>query len=152
MITRNSLLACGALILAACGGGSTGQVGPLGTSEAAVREFMAAVQDSNIQRMGRAWGGSSGPAASTNDPSDWEKRLRVVQVYLRGGTFRLTSDTPMGGDASRRSIQVELTRGSCVRTIPFVAVRSGNGWLVESVDISAAGNPRNPCPAPGATQ
>lgn len=147
MTTRNYLLSCGALILAACGGSSAGGVAPLGSAEAAVREFMAAVQDSNITRMGRSWGSGSGPAAVTNDPPQWEQRMKVVQFYLRGGTFRITSDTPMNGDSKRRNVAVELTRGTCVKSLPFVAVQSNNGWLVESVDISVAGNPRNPCPA-----
>jgi len=145
--TRNYLLSCGALILAACGGNSAGAVAPLGSAEAAVREFMAAVQDSNIARMGRSWGSSAGPAAVTNDPAQWEQRMKVVQYYLRGGTFRITSDTPMNGDSKHRNVVVELTRGTCVKSLPFVAVESSNGWLVESVDISVAGNPRNPCPA-----
>lgn len=152
MTTRNYLLSSGALILAACGGNSAGAVAPLGSAEAAVREYMAAVQDSNIARMGRAWGSSSGPAAVTNDPPQWEQRMKVVQYYLRGGTFRITSDTPVHGDSHRRTVIVELTRGDCVKSLPVVAVESSNGWLVESVDISVAGNPRNPCPAPASSQ
>lgn len=151
MTIRNQLLACGALLLAACGGHSAGGVPPLGSAEAAVREFMAAVQDSNIARMGRSWGSSSGPAAVTNDPPQWEQRMKVVQYYLRGGTFRVANDAPVTGDSKRRNLQVELTRGDCVKLLPFVAVQSGGGWLVESVDISVAGNPRNPCPAAPAT-
>ena len=147
MTTRNLLLSCGALLLAACGGTSAAGVAPLGSAEAAVREFMAAVQDSNIARMGRSWGPSSGPAAITNDPSNWEQRMRVTQFYLRGGTFRITSDTPVTGDPKHRNLVVELTRGSCVKSLPFVTVQSARGWLVEAVDISLAGNPLNPCPA-----
>ena len=147
MTTRNLLLSCGALILAACGGNSAGTVAPLGSAEAAVREFMAAVQDSNIARMGRSWGTSSGSAAATNDPAQWEQRMKVVQFYLRGGTFRITSDTPLISDSKHRTVVVELTRGTCVKSLPFLTVQSNRGWLVESVDISAAGNPRNPCPS-----
>ena len=153
MSTRNSLLAFGALILAACGGSSgAGDVAPLGSAEAAVREFMAAVQDSNIARMGRSWGGENGPAAETHQPAQWEQRLKVVQFYLRGGNSRITSNTIVSGDSKHRNVAVELTRGSCVKSIPFIAVQSGHGWLVESVDISAAGNPTNPCPPPPGTQ
>jgi hypothetical protein len=147
------LLAFGALILAACGGGGgAGDVAPLGSADAAVREFMAAVQDSNIMRMGRSWGGESGPAIETHQPAQWEQRLKVVQFYLRGGNSRITSTNAVAGDAKRRNVVVELTRGSCVKQVPFIAVRSGHGWLVESVDISTAGNPTNPCPSPPGTQ
>lgn len=150
MSTRKTLLAFGALLLAACGGGTgvrAGDVAPLGSAEAAVREFLAAVQDSNIARMGRSWGDASGPAAVTNSPSQWEQRLKVVQVYLRGGTYRIVANTVDPSDAKHRNLSVEFTRGSCVKTIPVVAVHARNGgWLVESVDVSAAGAPFNPCP------
>lgn len=152
MSTRNSLLAFGALMLAACGGGGgAGDVAPLGSAEAAVREFMAAVQDSNIARMGRTWGGVNGPAAQTNQPAKWEQRLAVVQIYLRGGNSRIVSNTAVEGDPKHRNVLLELTRGDCVKQIPFKAVQSNHGWLVELVDISAAGNPTNPCPPPPGT-
>jgi hypothetical protein len=151
--TRNSLLAFGALILAACGGGGgAGDVAPLGSPEAAVREFMAAVQDSNIMRMGRSWGGENGPAIETHQPAQWEQRLKVVQFYLRGGNSRITSNTAVVGDVKHRNVLVEFTRGSCVKSVPFLTVQSRRGWLVEAVDISTAGNPTNPCPPPPGTQ
>ena len=152
MSTRNNLLAAGVLLLAACAGGGTGDVAPLGSAEGAVREFFAAVSDSNIARMGRAWGSAKGPAAVVHEPADWEQRMRVVQVYLRRGTFRVTSNVADPTASNKRNLNVEVTRGTCVKTIPFVAVQVGNGgWLVESLDLNAAGNPLNPCPAPPGT-
>jgi hypothetical protein len=147
--TRNSVLAFGALLLAACAGGSSGDVAPIGSAEGAVREFLAAVSDSNIGRMGRAWGSTGGPAAITNKPDNWEERLKVVQLYLRRGTYRVTSNVADPSAANKRTLNVEVTRGTCVKNVPFVAVQRGNGgWLVESIDVTAAGNPVNPCPAP----
>ena len=149
MSTRNNVLAAGVLLLAACAGGGTGDVAPLGSAEGAVREFFAAVSDSNIARMGRAWGSTKGPAAVTQNPADWEQRMRVVQIYLRRGTFRVTSNVADPNASNKRNLSVEITRGTCVKTIPFVAVQLNNGgWLVESLDLNAAGNPVNPCPAP----
>ena len=148
MSTRNSVLAFGALLLAACAGGSAGSVAPIGSAEGAVREFLAAVSDSNIARMGRAWGSTSGPAAVTNKPDNWEERLKVVQIILRGGTYRVTSNVADPTATNKRNLNVEYTRGPCVKNVPFVAVQTNNGWLVESMDVSAAGNPINPCPAP----
>jgi hypothetical protein len=142
------VLAFGALLLAACAGGSAGNVAPLGSAEGAVREFLAAVSDSNIARMGRAWGSTGGAAAIKNDPQDWEERMKVVQIILRGGTYRVTTNVADPTSTNKRNLNVELTRGPCVKNVPFVAVQTTNGWLVESMDISAAGNPMNPCPAP----
>ena len=151
MSTRNTLLAFGVLVLAACGGGSgvrAGDVAPIASAEAAVREFLAAVQDSNIARMGRSWGSASGPAIVTGEPNQWEQRLKVVQIVLRRGTYRVTSNVADPSSSNKRSLNVEFTRGTCVKNVPFTAVNTGNGgWLVESLDIVAAGNPINPCPA-----
>lgn len=147
MSTRNSVLAFGALLLAACAGGSAGDVAPIGSAEGAVREFLAAVSDSNIARMGRAWGSSGGPAAVTNNPENWEERLKVVQIILRRGTYRVTTNVADPTASNKRNLNVEFTRGTCVKNVPFVAVQTNNGWLVESMDVSAAGNPMNPCPA-----
>jgi hypothetical protein len=148
--TRNTVLAFGVLVLAACGGGGgvqAGDVAPIGSADAAVREFLAAVQDSNIARMGRSWGTASGPAIVTGEPNQWEQRLKVVQIYLRGGTYRITSNTADASNAKQRTMTVEFTRGSCVKSLPFVAVQTNRGgWLVKSVDIAVAGNPLNPCP------
>ena len=148
MSTRNSVLAFGALLLAACAGGGAGDVAPIGSAEGAVREFLAAVSDSNIARMGRAWGSTGGPAAITNKPDNWEERMKVSQMVLRNGTYRVTSNVADPTASNKRNLNVELTRGPCVKNVPFTAVQTNNGWLVESVDISAAGNPMNPCPAP----
>lgn len=151
MSTRNSVLAFGALLLAACAGGGAGSVAPIGSAEGAVREFLAAVSDSNIARMGRAWGSAGGAAAVTNKPENWEERLKVVQILLRNGTYRVTSNVADPTAANKRSLNVEFTRGTCVKNVPFTAIQTGSGWLVESVDVSAAGNPINPCPAPAPT-
>jgi hypothetical protein len=149
--TRNTILALGLCALAACGGHSgpaTPQ--PLPSADAAVREFMAAVADSNIDRMGRVWGSADGPAALTGKPDRWHERLMVVQLWLRGATFRIVRDAPNPTSPAKRDLLVELTRGSCVKAVPFTAAPAGtHGWLVESVDINAAGNPANPCPTGG---
>ncbi len=150
MSTRNLVLTFGALFLTACGGGTgTQATTPLPSAEAAVREFVAAATDSNIARMGESWGTANGAAAVTGQPAQWEQRLRVVQVYLRGGTWRVLNSTQGTGPENTRTVVMQFTRGTCVKSIPFGAIRtSRGGWLVAEVDVSAAGSPVNPCPAP----
>lgn len=152
MSTRAHVLTFGALFLAACGGGTgTQAAAPLPSAEAAVREFVAAATDSNIARMAQAWGTANGAAAVTGQPAQWEQRLRVVQVYLRGGTWRVLNSTQGTGAEDTRVVMMQFTRGTCVKSIPFGTIRtSRGGWLVSEVDVSAAGNPVNPCPAPPA--
>jgi hypothetical protein len=151
VFTRTTLLISGALALGACSHGTgASQPTPIASPEGAVREFLAAVSDSNIPRMANSWGNSNGPAAVTGTPPKWEERLKVVQFYLRGGTWTVIDNKPEQGNDSRHDLTMQFTRGTCVKQVPFVAVRSSRGgWLVESVDVTASGNPMQPCPTVG---
>jgi hypothetical protein len=105
---------------------------------------MQAVADSNLTKMAALWGTASGPALKTRQPPDYERRVAIMQAYLRNDSFRLTSDTPEG--AARRALLVELKRQTCTWSVPFVAIKAGDGsWLVHQVDLAAAGNPARPC-------
>jgi hypothetical protein len=105
---------------------------------------MQAVADSNLTKMAGLWGTANGPAAKTKQPPDYERRIAIMQAYLRSDGFRVTSDIAEG--ENRRALQVELRRQTCTWSVPFVTVRTGDGsWLVTSVDLAAAGNPARPC-------
>lgn len=134
------------LLLAACGGGGGAEaVKPASSARGAVQSFMQAVADSNVEKMALLWGTATGPAAKTNQPPDWERRVAVMQAYLRNQSFRIMSDSPEM-DENRRAIQVEIRRETCTWTVPFVAIKSRDGsWLVNQVDLAAAGNPARPC-------
>lgn len=151
MKTR-ALVLVSAVALAACSHGTGApHPTPVPSAEGAIREFLAAASDSNIARMANVWGNSSGPAAVTGQPPKWEERLKVVQIYLRGGNWTVVDNKPQQGSTDRRDVLMQFTRGTCVKSVPFVAVKSsGGGWVVESVDVTAAGNPVTPCPSPGA--
>ena len=135
-----------ALLLAACGGGSPAPTQPATSAAGAVQGFMKAVADSNLARMASLWGTASGPASETHQPPDWQRRIAIMQAYLRNDSFRVTGDVP-GPDQNRRELQVEIRRQTCTWSVPFVAVNSNRGWLVTQVDIAAAGNPARPCEA-----
>jgi hypothetical protein len=133
-----------AVLLLACGGGSTSSVQPAKSAAAAVQGFMQAVADSNTSKMASLWGTQNGSAAKTHQPQDWERRVAVMQAYLRSDSFRLTSD--VGESDIRRALQVEIRRQSCTWSVPFVAVKTADGsWLVNQVDLTQAGNPARPC-------
>ncbi len=109
---------------------------------------MQAVADSNFDKMASLWGTASGPASKTNVPPDYRRRVAVMQAYLRNQSFRITSDVPHASQ-NRRAIQVELRRETCTWTVPFVAIKAADGtWLVNQVDLAAAGNPARPCADP----
>lgn len=136
----------GVLLLAACGGGAgPAQVQPANSAKGAVDRFMEAVADSNLTLMGNLWGTAAGPAAKTNQPSDWERRIAIMRAYLQNESHRIVSDAPDASD-SRHSIQVELRRQLCTWVVPFTAIKAGDGtWLVNQVELTAAGNPARPC-------
>ena len=136
---------CGAalVLLVACGG-RPAPVQPVSSAAGAVQGFMQAVADSNLAKMATLWGTANGPAAKTRQPPDYERRIVIMQAYLRNQSFRVTSDVPE--TPNRRDVQVELKRQTCTWSVPFVAVKSGDGtWLVNQVDLTAAGNPARPC-------
>jgi hypothetical protein len=106
---------------------------------------MQAVADSNLAKMATLWGTTSGPASKTRRPADFERRVAIMQAYLRNDSYRLTADVPQADN--RRTVQVEIRRQSCTWSVPFVTIRTGDGsWLVNQVDLAAAGNPARPCP------
>jgi hypothetical protein len=95
--------------------------------------------------MASLWGTANGPASKTRQPPDWERRIAIMQAYLRNDSFRVTSDVPES-DPNRRAQQVEIKRQACTWSVPFVSVKSRDGsWLVTQVDLTAAGNPARPC-------
>ncbi|HSE51764.1 MAG TPA: hypothetical protein VLB00_06225 [Gemmatimonadales bacterium] len=136
----------------ACGGGTSiagGPVQPATSASQAMTTFMRAAADSNLARMAELWGSADGPAARTGQPPEWEKRVIIMQAYLRGDSSRVVTDVPVSGSDSQRRVIVALYRAGCVKQIPAVVTRAkSGGWLVENVDISAAGNPARPCEDP----
>jgi hypothetical protein len=136
-----------ALALAACGGGAAapGAVKPTATPSAVVQSFLQAAADSNVTKMATLWGTSRGPASETHTPADWERRVAVMQAYLAADDFRITGDAPDGSE-SRHAVQAELRRQACTFTIPFTVIQLSNReWLINQVDVGAAGNPKRPC-------
>jgi hypothetical protein len=105
---------------------------------------MQAVADSNLTKMAGLWGTAGGPALKTGQPRDYQRRVAIMRAYLRNESFRLTSDVPESPD--RRALKVEIRRKTCTWNVPFIAIKSRDGaWLVNEVDLTAAGNPARPC-------
>jgi hypothetical protein len=135
-------------LVAACGGGAAagaGQVHPSNTASAAVENFMRAVADSNLNAMASLWGTANGPAARTKQPPDYERRIVVMRSYLVSDDWRIVSDTPDGTEA-RHAVQVQLRRQACTWSVPFGVVQvSDKSWIVNQIDLTAAGNPARGC-------
>jgi hypothetical protein len=147
-VIKQRVVFLAAAALAACGG-STGQSpaapGPVTSPRGVVEQFLQAVADSNLQKMATLWGTSAGPAARTNQPPDYQRRIIVMQAYLKNEGTTITGDAP-DATPDRHLVQVELRRDLCTKTVPFTVIKLADGtWLVNQVDLVAAGNPARPC-------
>ena len=146
MIKQLGVLVLVALV--ACGGAtgkSPAAPGPVTSPRGAVEQFLQAVADSNLQKMASLWGTAAGPAAKTNQPPDYQRRIAVIQAYLKNEGTAVTGDAP-DGSPDRHLVQVELRRDLCTKVVPFTVIRLADGtWLVNQVDLEAAGNPARPC-------
>ena len=80
--------------------------------------FMQAVADSNLVKMANLWGTASGPAAKTNQPPDYQRRIAIMQAYLRNDSFRVTVGRP-GTDQNRRACRSRSSASSCTWAVPF---------------------------------
>jgi len=142
---RKTVLAIAA-ILAACGGQQgAAPTTPVASSTQALGDFMRAAADSNLVRMAQLWGTSRGAAAETRHPEDYEKRIVVIQAYLRTDSSRVVSDVPVTGDDNRRKLVVQIYKQGCMKHIPATMLRIKGGWIVEDVELAAVGNPARPC-------
>ena len=119
---------------------------PFGTPELAVQRLLTAVADSNLAEIANAWGTPNGPASKVK-PQDWQRRVAIIQAYLRGGDYRVLGiDQTASIEGPRRTILVEIRRDNCQKQFPMRTVRLSNGtWLVTSVDLTTVGVPGKQC-------
>ncbi|MGI8618299.1 MAG: hypothetical protein ACR2L6_04315 [Gemmatimonadaceae bacterium] len=102
----------------------------------AVDAFLDAVRTEDLQAMGATWGTSQGPARQTIERTELEKRVIILQCYLQHDSYRVLNETP--GEAGRRVIRVEITRGSEKRSPALHTVQGPRGrWYVENVELAA---------------
>ena len=155
-MTHRSWLLTTAVALAACGGSSRtsaaqssvapAQNAAAAAAEATVQGFMQAVADSNLAKMADLWGSAKGPASKTKEPKDYERRIVVMQAYLRESPHRIVSNQQEGTNVSRRVVQVEMERDKCSKMVPFQLIKAGNGsWLINSIDLAILGSPGANC-------
>ena len=138
-----------AMILASFGCGS--KAPPPGTLPSdpttALVRFLAAVKANDIQAMGDLWGSDKGPANAWMAHADRERRLTVIRATLAFESYAIDRAGPLPGPSDReRVVRVQLVRNNCRPTVPFTMLQYRDGWLINRIDLDAAGNPRRPCP------
>lgn len=132
-----------------CSAARPGGMAPADPTET-VREFLAAVKDSNLTAMGNLWGNERGPASGYMDPQELRKRLTVIQIYLQHQSFEFdpTGPVTVSGSDNVRAIAVRMFRAGCVATVPFRLLPWSGRWLITDIDLSTIGNPARACAPP----
>jgi hypothetical protein len=111
-------------------GNQTGAADPL----TAVRGFMTAVKQTDLQALGAIWGDAQGPARDAYDREQLEKRELIMMCYLKHDRYDIVGDAP--GTNSARSVAVNLTHGDVTRATTFTVVPASSGrWYVSNVDL-----------------
>ncbi|MGH7538828.1 MAG: hypothetical protein ACREMF_09350 [Gemmatimonadales bacterium] len=130
------------LLGTACGGGRS-QLPVPSTMNDALTQFLDAVKVKDIQRMGRLWGTTRGPAAEWMSDSVLHMRMTVVHRYLTANGYRIV-EGPLSvpGVSERRIFRVELQRAQCNHVQPIELVQANRGgWLVYDVHLESASGP-----------
>lgn len=134
-----------ALSAVGCGRGQTSATAPL-DPESTIRQFMNAVKANSLTGMAELWGTRKGRASATMNHEEMDKRLTVIRSFLAHDSFEFQPRNMLSATgADQRVLDVRITRKACTPVVPFTVVRWGNGWLVQDIDLSAAGNPARPC-------
>ncbi len=139
------LVALGSL---ACGGGAgPAKLAPQSPQET-LAQFMSAVKDNNIERMGTLWGSERGPATSWMKSDQLRERLSVVQKYVDHAGYRvIEGPLAVPGHDNVKSFRVELQRQrGCTVVFPIDLVRTkSGGWVVNDVHLGSIPTPGTAC-------
>ena len=134
------------LVTAACAGSASGGDPMANRSpETTVRAFLSAARDTNLTLMANYWGGSSGPAAVSKKPTDYEKRIRIMQKYLMNDSAKVASLGTVDGHPDQVMVTMRIFLGKCQNAVPFIVGKWKDQYLVQNVDVTSAGNPARPC-------
>ena len=140
------------LLGAACGRGSGPQAPVPQSVNAALEQFLAAVKENDLSRMGGLWGTDRGPVAQSMEQEQLRRHLTVIQKYLDHVGYRII-EGPLGvpNRTDLRTFRVDLQRkNGCNQAVPIDVVRTrSGGWLVYDVHLEAAGSPAARCQSTG---
>ena len=99
---------------------------------AAVRGFMAAVKQTDLQALGTIWGNQDGPARESLPRDELEKRGIIMTRCLRHDSYDIVGDAPTTGGA--RAMVVNLKLGDLSRSADVIVVRGpGQRWYVQDI-------------------
>ncbi len=95
--------------------------------------------------MSTVFGTKDGPARSTMDRTELEKREIILACYFNHDASRVLGEA--SGRDSHREVRVELSKGNLRRETTFYTVKGPGGrWYVDNMDIASV---RDFCGNPG---
>lgn len=100
----------------------------------AIRGFLTAAKQTDLQAMGALWGNAQGPARDQWPREELEKRELVMMCYLKHDHYDVLGDAPNPGGT--RAVIVSLTLGDLTRSTNFEVVRGPESrWYIQNVDV-----------------
>jgi hypothetical protein len=110
------------------------------SAEAAVRGFLAAVKNQDLQALSSYWGDKEGLARDRYALAELNRRELIMMCYLKHDTAQILSEAPSpdGG----RTVAVQLTLGKLSASTNFQTVVGPDGrWYVLTVPEIASLEP-----------
>jgi len=102
----------------------------------AVRRFLDAAKEQDLQAMGGLFGDADGPARDRIPRSELEKRELFMARCLRHDRYDIVGDAPNPGGG--RSLVVNLSFRDLTRSSSFEVVSGPKGrWYVRQFDLTA---------------
>ena len=95
---------------------------------AAIRGFLAAAKQQDLQAMGVLLGRRAGTGARSDGARRAEKRELIMVCYLKHDRYDIVGDAPNPGGT--RAVVVSLTLGDLTRSANFEVVQGPGGALV----------------------
>ena len=100
----------------------------------AIRGFLAAAKQTDLQAMGALWGNAQGPARDQWPRDELEKRELVMMCYLKHDRYDVLGDAPNPGGT--RAVIVSLSLGDLTKSTTFDVIRGPESrWFVQNVDV-----------------
>jgi hypothetical protein len=100
----------------------------------AIRGFLAAAKQTDLQAMGALWGNAQGPARDQWPRDELEKRELVMMCFLKHDRYDILGDAPNPGGT--RAVIVSMSLGDLTRSTNFEVVRGPESrWYVQNVDV-----------------
>ena len=127
------------VLLSACGGArGSAPAGPVGAPAPAAAEerFLRLAEQKNYREMGLVFGTKDGNIYRIENARHVEQRMYAIADILKHERFTVANEEQIAGRLGEAvRMTVSLTSGRQRKQVPFTAVRFGNSWLVEQVEL-----------------